>query len=144
MPVMSTVLLSTFILIISRRLVLKGDLFSLGGCLGFFAVVLSPVSFHSSEGDNSLTREETSLQRKQRRKDGRAGDRRGGEEMTTQHSCVFFCLFISPLKVCQQTGREDEEVRKKSSLDTSIRGDGNEMGMKGGEAGINGQETKHA
>lgn len=43
--------------------------------------------------------------------------------MITQHNSVFFCLFISPLKVCQQTesSRQKEEGEEEAQAPLIIK-----------------------
>lgn len=61
--------------------------------------------------------------------------------MITQHNSVFFCLFISLLKVCQQTesSRQKEEGEEEAQAPLIIKDD-TEKGIKIEEGEFNGNE----
>lgn len=65
-----------------------------------FAVVFAPVLFHSSKGDNRPNKREN-LTSERQKKETEGG---GGAEVKAQQRLLCSCLFISSLKVCQQTG----------------------------------------
>lgn len=84
---------STLLSFLSVASLVLRDLFCMEEGSSELALALTPVSFHGNTGDNSLTREETSLQRNRRKNEGWGGDRRGGEEITQQ--CLFSSFYIT-------------------------------------------------